>query len=514
MKILLIAGSEYAFITEYLLKDRKSVVVNTDVLILSGAAEYLREHPSPIDHIVVTDDGLSMSPDDNIHDIEALREIVYADITIVTRDFLFDADQNGVNLVQTRWYRSVESDFKSIFDSGAGGRAFARQSRDIGGASRLPKDKPAQKKAAQKNAALQSAAQQNAVQQNAVQQNAAQHKTAQQKTAQQKTAQKNAAQQNTAQQNAAQQKTAQQKAAQRKVAERLEKRSVDKIRKWGPKRKTEEECDRSPVSAVASKAILFTGHRGSGVTSTTVNVAITASLRGVNTMIVDLDTDYRSTNLYFGEFYKQAEKDDFIASSLIRTLSQPQSYQTAAVNIDANLWLTTLGYGFSESKLIAQHFTESKIIGLVTALKHSFNLISIDLPLDVLARFPSLINSIDVFALCIENNIYSAITTLRNISMGFPEQERIAYLASKSKLVVTKYNDESIYADDIITPERLGELIVSEEMLEDFDTEIPVAGSVPYISWFGKQIEDDIPVMYMDSQMQQAYDDILLRLMG
>jgi len=199
---------------------------------------------------------------------------------------------------------------------------------------------------------------------------------------------------------------------------------------------------------------------------------------------------------------------------LIRTLAQPQSYQTTAVNIENNLWLTTLGYDFNDSSLIEKHFTESKIIGLITALKHSFDLIVVDIPLDSLARFPALLNSIDVISLCMENTIYSAITTLRNISLGFTERERISYLASKSKLVVTKYNDESIYNDEIITPERLSELIISEGFSEDFEIELPVAGSVPYISWFGKQIESDIPIMEQDKRMEGAYEGILLRLIG
>ena len=291
--------------------------------------------------------------------------------------------------------------------------------------------------------------------------------------------------------------------------------SKAKTRKWGSsRRKADEDGDAPSVSLASSKAIVFTGRRGSGVTSTAVNTAVTASRRGVNTLLVDLDVDYRSANLYFGEYYKQAENDEAVASSLIRTLAQPQSYQTTAVNIGSNLWLTSLGYGFFDRKLIEQHFTEPKVIGLVTALKNSFDFIAIDIPLDSFARFPSLLSNIDVISLCMDNTIYSAITTLRNISLGFAERERIAYLASKCKLVVTKHDDESMYNDEIITPDRLSELIASEGFSEDFEFELPVAGNVPYASWFGKQIETDIPVIDMDNRMQRAFDEILLRLLG
>ena len=438
MKILLIAGDEQKFIAEYLQKDRKTIIVNKKNILLHDAAEYLKEQPSLLEHIVVTDGGLSANPDENVQGIECLTEMANADITVVTRDFLFSTSADSVRTITTRYFRAVENDFNAVFDSASAGKTTA----PIGIFGK-------EKRTAEKKAVA--------------------HQTG----------------------NAA------------------------KTRKWGASRRQDEECDnQSRMSLASSRAIVFTGHRGSGATSTGVNVALTASRRGVNTILVDLDVDYRSTNLYFGEYYKQAEDDEYIASSLIRTLAQPQSYQTTAVNIDRNLWLTTLGYDFDDKKLIEQHFTESKVIGLITALKHSFDLVVVDLPLGNFARFPSFLNSIDILSLCMENTVYSAITTLRNISLSFPERERITYLASKTKLVVTKYNDESMYDDEIITPDRLSELIASEGFSEDFDMEIPVVGSVPYISWFGKQIESDIPVMDMDSQMQESYDGILLRLMG
>ena len=292
------------------------------------------------------------------------------------------------------------------------------------------------------------------------------------------------------------------------------KKKIPKIRgRNGKREKEEEEKDIGGISIASSKAIVFTGRRGSGLTSTAVNIAIAANRRGLNTILVDMDVDYRSINLYFSDFIEQAEKDDAIAFSLIRLLAQPQSYQSAAVNTDG-LWLASLGYDFHDKRLLEQHFVEAKIIGLVSSLKHNFDLIVMDFPLDSLAKFPALLNSVDVFGLCMENNIYSAFTTLRNIDIGFDDRESAPYFASKARLVVTKYNDESMYDDEIVTPEKLSELIVNEELSEDFAAELPVAGSIPYITWFGKQIEDEISVMDLDNQMKQAYDGILLRLLG
>ncbi|MCL2048467.1 MAG: AAA family ATPase [Defluviitaleaceae bacterium] len=288
-------------------------------------------------------------------------------------------------------------------------------------------------------------------------------------------------------------------------------------RKWGFKPKKTPEADEPLTSAnidrTSSRAIVFTGHRGAGVTSTAVNVALSAVSRKLKTILVDLDTDYRAVNLYFGEFGTQADEDDSISSSLIRLLAQPHKYDTYAVNADG-LWLTSLGYDFADEKLLQQHLTETKLNGLITALRHSFDLIILDFPLDNLAKNTAVLSNVDLIALCMENNIYSAFTTIRNITVGLSDSSDIAYLVSKSKIVVTKFNDEALYDGEPIMPERLGELIVNEGFCDEITTEMPLAGNIPYDKRFDRQIESDVAVIHTDNLMKQAYDGILLRLLG
>lgn len=292
---------------------------------------------------------------------------------------------------------------------------------------------------------------------------------------------------------------------------------TEKKRKWGIKSKKTDSLDDSlddvKLDRTSSRVIVFTGHRGSGVTSTAFNVALSAVSRNLNTMFVDLDTDYRTANLYSGEFNRLADEDEIISSSLVRLLAQPHKYETMAVNSDG-LWLTSLGYDFDEERLLEQHFTESKLIGLVSSLKYNFDLIVVDFPLDALARFPSLLNNTDLLALCMENNLYSAFSTVRNISIGYENRSDISYFASKARLIATKYNDESVYDGEPITPERLSELIVNEGFCEDFTTQMPIAGSVPYEKHFDRQIESDISIIFTDNRMKQAYDRVLLNLLG
>lgn len=118
-----------------------------------------------------------------------------------------------------------------------------------------------------------------------------------------------------------------------------------------------------------SRVIAITGHRGSGVSSTAINLAYEASRRGLNTIIVDLDIEFRSFNMYFDGFHKMTQKDDVINASLIRTLARPQDYKTTAFNVSNNLWLISLGYSFSDKKLIDQFYNNSKLIGLISVLR-------------------------------------------------------------------------------------------------------------------------------------------------
>lgn len=64
------------------------------------------------------------------------------------------------------------------------------------------------------------------------------------------------------------------------------------------------------ISKGTSRVIAITGHRGSGLTSTAVNIAHEANKRGLSAILVDLDTDYRSTNLYCNDFYEMAKNAD------------------------------------------------------------------------------------------------------------------------------------------------------------------------------------------------------------
>ncbi len=302
-----------------------------------------------------------------------------------------------------------------------------------------------------------------------------------------------------------------------RVEEVEKKRSfLDRFRSK-PKDKTElQATDRltrefENVSRGISRIVAITGHRGAGLTSTVVNVACEATKRGLSAIIIDMDIDYRSTNMYFSSFHEMTKKDEDINASLIRTLARPQDYMTTAFNIKDDLWITSLGYGVTDRKLIDQFYNPNKLVGLLSVLRNRFNLVILDMPMDLFKVFRESLIHIDVFGLCVPNNIYSVLSTLRNIEVIFDDEDA-SYVNAKSKVVVTKYNDRSRFQNDIFVPEKVNEMLTSG-LSEKFTYEMKLAGYVPYSNDFDSQVETDVPLVNTSVEHEKAFGNILLRLM-
>jgi len=287
-------------------------------------------------------------------------------------------------------------------------------------------------------------------------------------------------------------------------------RSREGIKKPEPTESLTREFNN--IGKSISRIIAITGHRGSGVSSTVHNIANVASKRGLNTAVIDLDIVYRSSNMYYSRFHEWSQKDETINASLIRTLANPQDYQSTAFNVKNSLWLLSLGYAFTDKKLIEQFYNSAKLITLITVLRNKFNLLILDMPLDIMRSFQECMIYIDVFGLCVSNNIYSIVNTLRNIEWAF-DKDTIALLNSKSSLVVTKQNSKARFHGDFFTPEKVNEILTSG-LCRYFTYDMKIAGYVPYISDFDIQIESDMPISNTNKEMEEAYSKILIRLIG
>lgn len=301
--------------------------------------------------------------------------------------------------------------------------------------------------------------------------------------------------------------TAEKKARKPSFLDRFKKKKPDSVE---ARDGISRELDR--ISQGTSRVIAISGHRGSGITSTVVNTAYEASNRGLKTIIVDLDIEYRGLNIYLNQFSDGAEKDQDLAASLIGMLAKPQDYKVNAVSINENLWASSLAYQFKDRMLLEKFYTTNRIIGMITVLKQHFNLVILDMPLDLFGQFREALLFIDVFGLCVPNNLYAVLSTLRNLDIVL-NREDAAYLNSKALVIATKFNDRSIFQEDLFTLEKLCELMTSD-IIELFQSEILPGGAVPYSHEFDAQIESGVLASQKDAVFKRAYGSILLRLMG
>jgi len=266
------------------------------------------------------------------------------------------------------------------------------------------------------------------------------------------------------------------------------------------------------IGRAISRVIAITGHRSSGVTSTTVNLAYQASKRGLKTIIVDLDVEYRSINMYFNKYHETTLRDEIINSSLIRTLAKPQDYKTTSFCLNDNLWAISLGYNFSDIKLIKQFYNSTRLIGMLSVLKNNFNLVILDMPLDMLSTLSEVILHIYIFGLCVANNLYSILNTIRKLECVL-DSEKMSFLKSKSLLIISKYNLKSKFNNNFFTPDKVNEILTSG-LSNNFVGDMKIAGSIPYCDEFDKQIESDILISDTNTDLKENYTKTLIRLMG
>jgi len=279
-------------------------------------------------------------------------------------------------------------------------------------------------------------------------------------------------------------------------------------KKITPSHETSGTENTSVLSHGISRTIAITGHRGSGVTGTAANIAQEAQKQGLTAIIIDLDTVTRGMNMYYGAYMETDDEDK--KSSLIRLLARPQNYESCAYSIKPGLYMSTLPYDFEDKKLQEQFVTGEKIISMLSVLKSKFNLCIIDLPLEVAAAHKEILIHVDYFGLCLNNSLYSVFNTVRQLDY-YLEKQYLDLLISKSKIIVTQYNDKAVNQGENFSPKRVCEVLKTVSPMFEYAGE--AAGYVPENSEFDMQIETEILICESNEKMHEAYKKILIKIL-
>jgi Mrp family chromosome partitioning ATPase len=262
----------------------------------------------------------------------------------------------------------------------------------------------------------------------------------------------------------------------------------------------------SLTSTNINRFIAVTGHRGSGVTSTAANLAVEASVQGLKTIIIDFDLDYKAMNLYFSKFGEEVNLNPELYNSLIKCLIKPDSYEVNSCRINGNLLLTTLAYSIDNSDKMMQLINSKRLITLASVLKTRFNLVILDIPIDILRQYDDLLIHLDSVALCTNNSLHSVINTV--CSMSKYEKSSLGILALKSKVIVTNYNERNLYDKKPLTSKVTCDIL--SELSGDVFSQTPeCVGEIPYFPDFDQQIDSGKKLCTVNDGFKGVYVNIL-----
>ncbi|RCX18251.1 cellulose biosynthesis protein BcsQ [Anaerobacterium chartisolvens] len=251
----------------------------------------------------------------------------------------------------------------------------------------------------------------------------------------------------------------------------------------------EEKNTRSRLRAVQAglnRAVAITGHRGAGATSTAANIAVAAGMKGLKTIILDLDIEYRGMNLYFSKFGEEAQLNSELEASLVKCLLKPDLYLKNSCKINDGLYVVSLAYSVPHRDKLLDFINLKRLLGLITVLKSDFNLVLLDIPFHVLSRYSEMLIHLDGIGLCVNNNIYSLINTAKAVDEMF-EREFLSLLKMKSRIIATKYNDESRHHGKKMTCQLMCDILC--EISEVFDDRPVCAGAIPWCGSFDTQVD-------------------------
>lgn len=262
------------------------------------------------------------------------------------------------------------------------------------------------------------------------------------------------------------------------------------------------------VSKDLKKIVAITGHRGSGVTGTVANIASVASDKGLSVMVIDMDTVYRGINLFFSKFGDEVELNSELSYSLIRCLMNPESYDVNSCKINRNLSIIALAYSVSCKERISEAMQYKRVLSLTSLLKQKYNLVLIDLPIEVVKALPDIITQIDTIGLCVNNSLYSVINTVKAIEENLSKDTLL--FTTKSKVIVSKFNENNRYQGKKFTPEFTSEILndLSGRSKEEYHN----GGVVPYSKDFDLQTGSGDRLCNINSSYKSIYLDILKNL--
>lgn len=213
--------------------------------------------------------------------------------------------------------------------------------------------------------------------------------------------------------------------------------------------------------------IAVTGDRNSGVSTTTANIGKVCADMGVKTLILDFDFTRRGQSLLFSQFREEATLRTNINLGTYSVLNNFGMLKDVSVVVEDNLALVSMtrdGSFYVKSfanKKIEDLTTSERLTKVIGGAKADFDLILIDIPIEELYKNLETSMLVDKFVLCMENNVLCIGNTLEINMVQISQKNEIMTnnIMDKANIVLTKFNDYSIFKNKVMDEEVLGEII-------------------------------------------------------
>ena len=343
------------------------------------------------------------------------------------------------------------------------------------------------------------------------------------------------------------QKLAKEKELEERKASRIEKKSKEKASKGvigglfgkkgvvggddAPKTKPVKEKPTpkpKPVREKKSKASKFskkevslykgiiavTGDRQSGVSTTVSNMAEVYAKNGNSVLIVDLDTKRRFQTKIYPEFYDAIDLETRVMNGLLASLINTGNLEDVAAVVSDNVALLSISdevdrviHKFA-NRPFESVFSAQNLVNLLSYAKSMFDVVLVDIPFEQLRVVGNALSYVDKSVLCIPNTMYH-IDNLLEIEVDellLVDEIVTRTLLSKSKILLTKYNEFSKYEGKEVTEEFVMDTL---SLLDDSLYHLEVVGRIPYMDDYESQVGKGKPIVSRDLELRSHFEEFM-----
>lgn len=257
-----------------------------------------------------------------------------------------------------------------------------------------------------------------------------------------------------------------------------------------------------------SRVITVTGDRRSGVSGLCANMAASAAIKGINTLVIDLDIIHRAQSVYFS--LQSNPQDSQHLYSLLNALRTPDMIETFAAKIAENLSVLGIDISTDNLKIGTDAVTSDNLNNLLADARTHYDLTIVDLPYSDIQKYTSVIYTSNVIPFVITPDSMCLLNTVSDIDISkFEETKNFNLLLSKSCLVLNKFAGYLPFDLDGFQeiPTKLKELS-DDELFEKLE----IVGCIDDFESFGQMLLGTKLTALCDRKSCEKYFRVLKKL--